>query len=306
MRKLSARPDTFPAMPSHLHEILIEMFRDRPTLAAELLGGPLKISVPDFDEARLSAADLTDTAPTEYRADAVVTLVDDGKPALAIVVEVQLRADTRKRRSWPVYVATLHARLGCPVALLIVCPDQAVAYWAAVPIIIGPPGSMLTPVVLGPEQVPIVTDLATARRVPEIAVLSALAHGARPDPRPIFEALLTALDVIDHDHANLYTDLVFAVLPAAARDYLEELMTTTSHKYQSEFARRYFTEGEARGEARGEAKAVLAILDARGITVPDSVRTHIAGCTDLGQLDTWIRRAATAHKIQDLDDTFTD
>jgi hypothetical protein len=33
-------------------------------------------------------------------------------------------------------------------------------------------------------------------------VLSALAHGARPDPIPIFDALLTALDVVDLDHAN--------------------------------------------------------------------------------------------------------
>jgi hypothetical protein len=91
------------------------------------------------------------------------------------------------------------------------------------------------------------------------------------------------------------------VLPAAARDCLEELMTTTSHRYQSEFARRYFNQGEA----QGEAKAVLAFLDARGIAVPDDIRARIAACTDLDQLDTWIRRAATAHKIQDLDDTFT-
>ena len=82
-------------------------------------------------------------------------------------------------------------------------------------------------------------------------------------------------------------------------------MTTTSHRYQSEFARRYFSEGEAQGDARGEAKAVLAILDARGIAVPDAIHARISGCADLDKLDTWIRRAATADKIQDLDDTFT-
>jgi hypothetical protein len=32
-------------MPSHLHETLVEMFRDRPALAAELLAGPLGVSV---------------------------------------------------------------------------------------------------------------------------------------------------------------------------------------------------------------------------------------------------------------------
>lgn len=78
-------------------------------------------------------------------------------------------------------------------------------------------------------------------------------------------------------------------------------MTTTSHRYQSDFARRYFSEGEASGEARGEARAVLTILDARGVEIPDEVRDNITNCTDLDQLAAWIRRAATADKIQDLD-----
>src|SRR3954466_4498988 len=64
----------FPPMPSTLHEVLIEMFRDRPALAAELLGGTLRVPIPSFHEARLSSAELTDVVPTEYRADAVVIL----------------------------------------------------------------------------------------------------------------------------------------------------------------------------------------------------------------------------------------
>jgi hypothetical protein len=291
-------------MPSHLHEVLIEMFRDRPGLAADLLRGPLHVEVPDFQGAHLSAGELTDVAPTEYRADAVVTLDDSSRTVQAVVVEVQLRIDARKRRSWPAYIATLYARLDCPVVLLVLCPDQKVAEWCAAPIVIGPPGSVVTPVALGPKQIPVLTDIDTARRIPELAVLSAIAHAALPDPTPVFEALFAALDVIDHDHANLYTDLVLTVLPAAAREHLEELMTTTGHRYQSDFARRYFSQGEAQGEligkARGEARAVLAILEARGVEVPDDVRATITGCTDPAQLETWIRRAATADKIEDL------
>jgi hypothetical protein len=217
---------------------------------------------------------------------------------------VQLRVDTRKRQTWPAYVATLHARLGCPVMLLVVCPDQAVASWCATPIVITDPGLALRPVVLGPRQVPVVTDVAVARRLPELAVLSALAHGGRTDPSAVLEALLAALDVIDHDHADLYTDLVFTVLPATARVWLEELMTTAPHRYQSEFARRYFSQGEAEGEAKGkaegEARALLAILDARHIQVPDDIRADITACTDTAQLEAWIRRAATADKLQDV------
>jgi hypothetical protein len=108
----------------------------------------------------------------------------------------------------------------------------------------------------------------------------------------------------------LYADVVLTELPAAARDYLEALMTTAPHRYQSDFARRYFdrghteghTEGRTEGKAEGQAAAVLAILDARGIQMPDDVRADISDCTDLARLDAWIRRAATATTAADLFD----
>jgi hypothetical protein len=174
--------------------------------------------------------------------------------------------------------------------------------WCAAPIEFGPPGNVVTPIALGPRQVPVVTDVETARRLPELAVMSAIAHGARPDSTPIFEALFAALDTIDLDHAAWYADVVFAGLPAAARDRLEEFMTATGHRYQSEFANRYFSQGEAKGRAEGGATMLLNILDARGITVPDDVRTRITSCTDSEQLQIWARRAATAEKIEDLGD----
>jgi len=59
-------------------------------------------------------------------------------------------------------------------------------------------------------------------------------------------------------------------------------------------------EGKAEGEAEGEARALLAILDARHVQVPDDIRADITACTDIAQLEAWIRRAATADKIQDV------
>ena len=44
---------------------------------------------------------------------------------------------------------------------------------------------------------------------------------------------------------------------------------------------------------------MLAVLEARGIDGPDEARTRIVECTDLEQLDTWVRRAATAESIDD-------
>ncbi|MBO3736292.1 hypothetical protein [Actinoplanes flavus] len=279
-------------MPSHLHEILIEMFRGRPSLAAELLDGPLHGDLPEYDEAHLSSAELTDVAPTEYRADAVITLTRSGDIVLAVVVEVQRRADAQKRRSWPAYVATLYARLGCPVALLVLCPQQSVADWAMRDIRLGPPGSQVTPVVFGPAQTPLITDPATARQMPELAVLSTLAHAGEADPTPLFKALFSALDVIEADRAALYHDFMLTALPAATRKLLEEFMTTTDHPYKSDWARRQFAEGEA--------TAILTVLAARGLEISDEARTTITGCTDLDQLTEWIRRAATAERVEDL------
>ena len=93
--------------------------------------------------------------------------------------------------------------------------------------------------------------------------------------------------------------------PVAARTRWEAFMTTeVGHEYRSELFRTLAAQnqavGEARGEARGEGRAVLTVLDARGVEVPAAVREQILACTDLGQLDTWLRRAVTATTADDV------
>jgi hypothetical protein len=78
------------------------------------------------------------------------------------------------------------------------------------------------------------------------------------------------------------------------------MMTTRTREYKSDFARRYYSQGEAKGKAEGEAKMILAVLSARGITVPDDVRDRISECADLEQLEAWGRRAANATTIEDV------
>ncbi|KYF73763.1 hypothetical protein [Sorangium cellulosum] len=51
--------------------------------------------------------------------------------------------------------------------------DAAIARWCARPIDTGHPGLTLTPLVLGPEGVPVVTDAEQAKAAPEAAVLEA-------------------------------------------------------------------------------------------------------------------------------------
>lgn len=300
-----------------MHEALIELFRHRPSLAAELLAEPLGAALPAWREARIDSGDLTDVLPTEYRADAVVTLTgDDGRVTLSVVVEVQLGRDPVKRWSWPVYVATLRARLRRPAVLLVVCADRSVATWCAKPIELGHPGLVLAPVVVGPDHVPVVTDPGTATASPELAVLSALAYGADEEQDKVLPALHAALGSIDDERATLYADVVLAALPVAARRRLETLMATCTYQYQSDFARRYFGQGKAEGKVEGkvegraegrvegrvegQVRALLAVLDARGVQVSEQAHARITGCGDLGQLERWLRQAVTVDRADEL------
>jgi hypothetical protein len=76
----------------------LELIRVHPALAAVLLDCVRSGLVPDFSRAQLESGDLSEHAPAAYHADAVVTLGDDD-PALAVIVEVQLRPDRRKHLS---------------------------------------------------------------------------------------------------------------------------------------------------------------------------------------------------------------
>ncbi len=161
-------------MPSFSHDGLVRLFQDRPELAVELLRDVLGIEVPAYTETRIASIDATDIEPASRYADLVVLLVDDS-PVLGLVVEVQLDVDDDKLVRWPAYLTNLRSRLRCQVELLVVTPSRRVARWAAQPIPVG--RGAIHPVVLGPDGVPLVADHGAARRDPEMAVLSALAHG---------------------------------------------------------------------------------------------------------------------------------
>src|SRR5690606_15127362 len=77
-------------------------------------------------------------------------------------------------------------------------------------------------------------------------------------------------------------------------------MRTGTYEYKSDFARKYFSAGEARGEAKGEARALLLVLRARGIPVSAEVEARVMGCTDLGRLSAWVERAPFVETAEEL------
>lgn len=197
------------------------------------------------------------------------------------------------------YVANAYEQVGCPVMLLVISPDRKTARWCAEPIVVGEPGFVLTPTVYGPDRIPVVSDPEQARRSPRLAVMSAMAHGGGPDAKPVLDALLAALDIADLEHADPYARAVLLSLPEAARSYLEESMAT-ERRFYLDFLQESYEKGQANGEARGEAKAILEVLLARGLDVPDEVRTRVTSCTDADQLLVWIRRAAVVRTAEGL------
>ena len=250
-------------MPSQRHEALLELFRNRPALAAELLRDALGVELPEYTEVRLDSADLTEVQPAAYRADLVVLLYD-GRPVLGIIVEVQLRRDRDKPLVWPVYATGLRARIRCPVELLVVCTDDSVARWAAQPIHTGR-RSVFEPIVLSPSGVPVVSEPTKAANDPELAVLSAMSHGPQGDIETAVAVAIAAIDAcapLDAQRSMLYVDLVLSSLSEAAKKALES-MDPAKYQYQSEFAKRYVSEGRQEGRQEGEAQIVLKLLRLR-------------------------------------------
>ncbi|MGW0180229.1 hypothetical protein [Nocardia sp. NPDC003345] len=290
-------------MPSTPHEVVIDMFTERPGLVAPLLSA-LGCELPDYETVKPRSERAAVVAPTEYYADAVLVFERSGESVLAVVVEIQLRRDPDKLWSWPVYTASLRARMRCPVLLLIVCPDPRTAKWAAQPLDFGygSPSTTLTPLVLDPSSVPVVTDPGLATELPELAVLSAVAHPQHPDHTQIWQALATGLRTLGEDPALRYHDFILTMLPRAVRPAWEAFMSTglRDYNFTSDFARRYIAEGRAEGRAEGEAASILTVLDARGIDVPDRVRDAITSCEDLDQLQKWLRRALEINQADEL------
>ena len=61
-------------------------------------------------------------------------------------------------------------------------------------------------------------------------------------------------------------------------------------------------EGRTEGEAAANARAVLTVLRARGISVPDAARERILAQKDPERLERWVERAAVAASVADVID----
>lgn len=283
-------------MPSIPHEAPLELLRRNPQLAAVLLQG-LGVATPDDAIAVMAASDLSASLPAELRADAVVVLSGAGDARLAVIVEVQLRHDARKRYTWPAYLTQVRAAHRCPAVLLVICAGTSTARRCRAPIRTGHPGFDLAPLVIDSTTIPEPGGHGTAAGGVELLVLAVLTRALDLDQDSVRRLVLARLTSLDASRLKTYTVFVLNAASEAARQALEALMTT---KFKDTFVDRLLAEGELKGKVDGVADTILRVLEARGLQVSAETRQRVLSCTDIGLLTTWAERAATATSLDDV------
>jgi hypothetical protein len=99
-------------VPSAEHESPVALTKQDHTLVAFLLMKVFDMKVPHYVHAHAQATDVRVLVPRTYHADGVLVYYDAAeRPVFAAVMEVQLRWDPSKRRTWKLYVAQLEAEL---------------------------------------------------------------------------------------------------------------------------------------------------------------------------------------------------
>jgi hypothetical protein len=284
--------------PSLIHEGVIALVRDKPAFAASLLRDLFHVEVPSFDEARLTEATLNELVPVEYQADAVVlfdVIYEKNKPVFGTIFEVQLERKDRKLFTWPLYGVAARARYECPFVVTVVTPDPAVARWARQLIELGD-GMTYRVRVVGPDGIPQVTDPDQASREPQLAVLSAIAHGGGniDVAVSIGRTAVNAVLLLPEEQRVLYSALIEKTLSEAARKALA--MEPQIEKFFSDAHRRSYD----RGKAEGKAEALLMILKRRGLAISDEQHRQIISCTELAALGRWLDRALSAASVDEL------
>ncbi|MEU1491490.1 hypothetical protein ABZ456_14685 [Streptomyces sp. NPDC005776] len=294
-------------MVSSPHEAMHRIFQEHPGLfsrVSELLG--ITISPPV--SVTVMPTDLTENRPVERRVDTLLRLDTENDEPFLLAIEAQGKKDLDKPASWAYYLSYLYTKYRLPPLLLVVCQDRATAEWASGPVSIGPrqwPALTLRPLVAGPHNMPVITNVAEARKDLALTTLAAITHAADPDIGAILKTLSTALRDVPETIADPLVELTAQGLgnrPAAQQ--WRNLVAVDLSFYKSFMAEEIRDEGRAEGRTEGRAEAIaqgiLLFLAQAGVDVSDEARERITTCGDLDTLNRWLLRAPTARSAEDV------
>ncbi|PXX69046.1 hypothetical protein DFR70_102732 [Nocardia tenerifensis] len=291
-------------MVSSQHEAMHRIFQHDPGMFARAFRA-LHVPLDDPLEVALLPNDLTEIRPLERRVDTLLRFTTVAGRFL-LLVEAQGDDHPDKPSAWAYYLAHAHAKYRLPVLLLVVCHDRATALWASRPMEFGRPfwpSLTMRPLVLGPHNVPVVTDPAVAAADIPLAALSAMTHVKHPSIGAILKALAAALREIDEEDAHVIAELTELGLgKSPAAETWRQLMSIDLSFFRSETSQRLRDEGRIEGRSEGVAGSILRILERRGVVVDDGVRERLTSCTDLALLERWLDRSLTVTSTAELFD----
>ena len=161
--------------------------------------------------------------------------------------------------------------------LLVITLKERVARWARKPIELGGRSRVIAHV-MGPRDIPVITDLRQAEEHVELAMLSALAHGGNADIKlaaRVVSTAIIAIATVDAERCKEYFDMVMKFLPEGVTQALNAMDNPVIREYMSDFARGYVAEGEAKGLAKANGEAVVRLLTWRFGPLTEAIQTRI-------------------------------
>lgn len=234
-------------MVSFEHQVVIELARDRGQLLREILPDGHKRKDGDLTS-EITSADLS-LVPTQYLADQITLFRDKrGRPCFAILVEVQRKKDDDKEWTWPLYLGVARWHHKQPVLLLVIALRKAADRWARALINKDLPSWGEPPVVISPQDIPIVDEPDQIRANPQLAVLSVMAH---PSLRLAKIVLKTIRGCLDEERGRLYCEAVLRALSPRDRSALEAKMMK-GIRFRTSFARKFLAQGRVEGRQEGK------------------------------------------------------
>jgi hypothetical protein len=119
-----------------------------------------------------------------------------------------------------------------------------------------------------------VRDADAASQLPELAVLSAMAH---PELE-IAKVAIGAIEQLPTDQRQPYCDAILDALPATIRQLMEASMLR--YEYKSDFARKYYGQGLEEGRQEGLRGAVVALARTKVRRLSNEVVAAIDAVSD--------------------------
>ncbi|MGA5360809.1 hypothetical protein [Streptomyces purpurascens] len=288
-------------MVTSTHETSHRIFQDHPevlTPVFEALGLP----APAKAIVEALTPDATEIKPLERRVDTVLKVEPSEGDGFLIAIEAQTARAPGKGTSWAYYVAYLHAKFGMPVLLVAVCKHRPTATWAAGPFEcrVGTWTTQSTrPFVLGPDNVPEITDESAVARQPALATLSAIVHSGSQNAPAILGMVARGMRTLDEATAKYWCEwLEVGLENTPVRDTWRELEKMVATYFPGRGT--LFEQTYLEGKAEGKAEAILQVLDKHSVPISEATRDRITSCTDLDTLALWFGRSLTATTAADL------